>query len=114
MPLELWFVTKMVARTVNPYLDTLYSAFEMIFSGITTVQHIHGRVPGEAKEVAAAAEQVIRAYQDIGMRVSYCYGMRVPRDSKVVRRVASPGMLPGVDLLPHLKCSRPAFGGEQG
>ena len=76
MPLELWFVTKMVARTVNPYLDTLYSAFEMVASGITTVQHIHGRVPGGAKEVEAAADQVIRAYQDIGMRVSYCYGMR--------------------------------------
>ena len=39
MPLELWFVTRMVARNVNPYLDTLYSAFEMIGSGITTVQH---------------------------------------------------------------------------
>jgi len=24
MPLELWFVTRMVARNVNPYLDTLY------------------------------------------------------------------------------------------
>ena len=26
MPLELWFITRMVARNVNPYLDTLYSA----------------------------------------------------------------------------------------
>jgi 5-methylthioadenosine/S-adenosylhomocysteine deaminase len=76
MPLELWFVTKMIARTVDPYLDTLYSAFEMVASGITTVQHIHGRVPGGPKEVQAAAEQVIRAYHDVGMRVSYCYGMR--------------------------------------
>ena len=30
MPLELWFVTRMVARNLNLYLDTLYSAFEMI------------------------------------------------------------------------------------
>jgi cytosine/adenosine deaminase-related metal-dependent hydrolase len=33
MPLELWFVTRIVMRNVNLYLDTLYSAFEMIASG---------------------------------------------------------------------------------
>ena len=41
-PLELWFASRMAARDVPPYLDTLYSAFEMIESGITTVQHLHG------------------------------------------------------------------------
>jgi cytosine/adenosine deaminase-related metal-dependent hydrolase len=46
MPLELWFVTRLVARRVDLYLDTLYSAFEMIASGITTVQHLHGWLPG--------------------------------------------------------------------
>jgi hypothetical protein len=34
-------VTRLVARRVDLYLDTLYSAFEMIASGITTVQHLH-------------------------------------------------------------------------
>lgn len=76
MPLELWFVTRMVARNLNLYLDTLYSAFEMIASGITTVQHIHGWMPGTAKDVEGYAEDVIRAYDDIGMRVSYCYAVR--------------------------------------
>ncbi len=42
MPLELWFITRMVIRNLDLYLDTLYSAFEMIGSGITTVQHIQG------------------------------------------------------------------------
>jgi cytosine/adenosine deaminase-related metal-dependent hydrolase len=51
MPLELWFVTRMVMRNVNLYLDTLYSAFEMIASGVTTVQHLHGRVPGKLDQV---------------------------------------------------------------
>src|ERR1700742_3586869 len=51
MPLELWFVTRMVSRNLNLYLDTLYSAFEMIASGITTVQHIHGWVPGGLKQI---------------------------------------------------------------
>ena len=76
MPLELWFVTRMVARNVNPYLDTLYSAFEMIASGVTTVQHIHGWAPGGLRDVEARADELIRAYDDVGMRVSYCYAVR--------------------------------------
>jgi 5-methylthioadenosine/S-adenosylhomocysteine deaminase len=76
MPLELWFATRMVSRDLDLYLDTLYSAFEMIASGITTVQHIHGWIPGNLPQVEERAEQVIRAYEDIGMRVSYCFGLR--------------------------------------
>src|ERR1700732_2902613 len=75
MPLELWFITRMVTRNLNLYLDTLYSAFEMIGSGITTVQHIHGWMPGTLNEVQAKSEDVIRAYEDIGMRVSYRYAV---------------------------------------
>jgi len=76
MPLELWFITRMVIRNLDLYLDTLYSAFEMIASGTTTVQHIHGWMPGTLNDVEAKSEQVIRAYEDIGMRVSYCYAVR--------------------------------------
>ena len=76
MPLELWFVTRLVARRVDLYLDTLYSAFEMIASGITTVQHLHGWVPGGLAAVEAGADEVIRAYEDIGMRVSYSFALR--------------------------------------
>jgi 5-methylthioadenosine/S-adenosylhomocysteine deaminase len=76
MPLELWFVTRMVMRSVDLYLDTLYSAFEMIASGVTTVQHLHGWAPGTPAQVETAADKVIRAYQDIGMRVSYSFAVR--------------------------------------
>ena len=48
----------------------------MVGSGITTVQHIHGWLPGTPAEVQARAEDVVRAYEDIGMRVSYCYAVR--------------------------------------
>ncbi|HZU89028.1 MAG TPA: amidohydrolase family protein [Stellaceae bacterium] len=87
MPLELWFVTRLVMRRVDLYLDTLYSAFEMIASGITTVQHLHGWLPGDLAAVEAGANEVIRAYQDIGMRVSYSFAVRdqnrlVYRDDK--------------------------------
>jgi cytosine/adenosine deaminase-related metal-dependent hydrolase len=76
MPLELWFVTRLVTRQVDLYLDTLYSAFEMIASGITTVQHLHGWLPGGLAAVEAGAGEVIRAYEDIGMRVSYSFALR--------------------------------------
>ena len=76
MPLELWFVTRMVARNLNLYLDTLYSAFEMIASGVTTVQHIHGWMPGKLAEVDKGIDGLIRAYEDIGMRVSYSFAVR--------------------------------------
>src|SRR5215468_9869192 len=76
MPLELWFITRMVIRNLDLYLDTLYSAFEMIGSGTTTVQHIHGWMPGTLPEVEKRAGNVIRAYEDVGMRVSYCYAVR--------------------------------------
>jgi cytosine/adenosine deaminase-related metal-dependent hydrolase len=75
-PLELWFASRIGARTVDLYLDTLYSAFEMIESGITTVQHLHSRGGAGPEAVITAADSVIRAYQDIGMRVSYAYGLR--------------------------------------
>ena len=76
LPLELWVNYRMGARKVDIYLDTLYSAFELVRSGVTTVQHLHSRVPGGASEVAAGAREVIRAYRDVGMRVSYSYGLR--------------------------------------
>ena len=76
MPLELWFITRMVIRNLDLYLDTLYSAFEMIGSGITTVQHIQGWMPGMLSDVEKRATETIRAYEDVGMRVSYCYAVR--------------------------------------
>src|SRR5205823_1510851 len=61
---------------IDLYLDTLYSAFEMVESGITTVQHLHGRVPRPVSRAVEGASQVIAAYRDLGMRVSYSFGIR--------------------------------------
>ena len=74
--LELWFASRMSARDVDVYLDTLYSAFEMIASGITTVQHIHGWMRGSLQQVHGASSAILKAYQSIGMRASYCYAVR--------------------------------------
>src|SRR5262249_17120148 len=75
-PLELWFASRMAGRDVDPYLDTLYSAFEMVESGITTVQHLHGVRVGPASGVFGIAERILKAYDEIGMRVSYSYALR--------------------------------------
>lgn len=74
--LELWFAGRMGAREIDLYLDTLYSAFEMIASGITTVQHIHGWRPGPLDAVHRAASRVLDAYRDLGMRASYSFAVR--------------------------------------
>lgn len=76
MPLELWFGTRLAARSVDLRLDTLYSAFEMVESGITTVQHLQGRLPGPLHRMVEGASETLRAYQDLGMRVSYAHGIR--------------------------------------
>lgn len=76
LPLELWLIERMGARAVPWRMDTLYSAFELVRSGVTTVQHLHNRVPGGPDEVCDAASQVIGAYRDLGMRVSYSYCLR--------------------------------------
>jgi 5-methylthioadenosine/S-adenosylhomocysteine deaminase len=75
-PLELWFASRIALRDVDLYTATLFSAFEMIESGVTTVQHLHSRAPGTPTDILAAAEKVIAAYRDIGMRASYSMALR--------------------------------------
>ena len=75
-PLELWFATRIAARDVDPYLDTLYSAFEMLESGVTTVHHIHGARRGPVSGWTASAKRILQAYRDVGMRVTYSFGFR--------------------------------------
>jgi cytosine/adenosine deaminase-related metal-dependent hydrolase len=75
-PLELWFASRIALRDVDLYLDTLYSAFEMIASGVTTVQHLHSRAPGRQQGIVNAAHAVIQAYRDLGMRASYSMALR--------------------------------------
>lgn len=75
-PLELWFASRLALRDVDLRLDTLFSAFEMIASGVTTVQHLHSRAPGSPEAVVAAGRTVMNAYREIGMRASYSMALR--------------------------------------
>jgi cytosine/adenosine deaminase-related metal-dependent hydrolase len=76
LPLELWFAERLKVRGVDLRLDTLYSAFEMVESGITTVQHLQGRIAAPVGNIIAGATETLRAYQALGMRVSYAYMIR--------------------------------------
>ncbi|MCA3261764.1 MAG: amidohydrolase family protein [Telmatospirillum sp.] len=75
-PLELWFASRLALRDVDPRLDTLYAAFEMIESGVTTVQHLHSRAPGTPEQIVVTGKQVLDAYRAIGMRASYSMALR--------------------------------------
>lgn len=75
-PLELWWATRIAGRDVDPYLDTLYSAFEMLESGVTTVQHIFAWPRRDLTLVRDTIERVLQAYKDVGMRVSFSMAMR--------------------------------------
>jgi cytosine/adenosine deaminase-related metal-dependent hydrolase len=76
LALECFSIARVKLRGVDPYLDTLYSAFEMISSGVTTVQHLRGAQFGNSADVLGAADAVVQAYEDIGMRVSMGMGLR--------------------------------------
>ena len=75
-PLELWFAERLAMHDVDPRLDTLFSAFEMVASGVTTVQHLHSRAPGDREAVVDRAGAILGAYAELGMRVSYSFALR--------------------------------------
>lgn len=75
-PLELWLPLFMGVRSVDPRLDTLYSAVEMLESGVTTVHNIQGGVGGSPEEWDGEADSIIAAYGEIGMRCAYSFMMR--------------------------------------
>ncbi len=76
-PLESWIIARWAIRDVDPYLDTLWCAIQMIESGITTVQHNHMAArlpPGES--LYDAASDILDAYEDSGMRVAFSISTR--------------------------------------
>jgi 5-methylthioadenosine/S-adenosylhomocysteine deaminase len=75
-PLELWLPQFMGMPRVDPRLDTLYSAVEMLESGTTAVQHIQGGLSGPPSGWSETANAIISAYGEIGMRVSYSFMFR--------------------------------------
>ena len=71
LPLELWQASRMGARRIDPYLDQIYGAIQMIESGTTTVQAIHGGAAWWRPMDLEVADKAVGAFQNSGMRVSY-------------------------------------------
>ena len=72
MPLEPGIFAEWSSRVVDPYLDTLWCALQMIESGITTVMHNQAmvRTPPDADFYESSA-RIVDAYEDAGMRVAF-------------------------------------------
>ncbi len=75
-PLELWLPQFRMMRSVGARLDTLYSAIEMLESGTTSVHHIQSGLSPNPADWHPAADEVLEAYRDIGMRVGFSFMMR--------------------------------------
>ncbi len=75
-PLELWLPQFLGLRRIDARLDTLYSAVEMIESGVTTVQHIHGGPSGPRARWRDEPEAIAGAYREAGLRMSFCSMLR--------------------------------------
>jgi cytosine/adenosine deaminase-related metal-dependent hydrolase len=73
--LELWIARRHGAQAVDPYLDTVCGAADLLAGGVTTVQHLNGRLRGDPEQYEADDTAVLRAYADVGMRVSYSRGL---------------------------------------
>ena len=72
LALETWGPERWGDRDVDPYLDTLHCAMQMIESGITTVMHnddVSRR--GYEADLDEHSSDVLRAYDETGMRVAF-------------------------------------------
>ena len=71
LPLGITSCARMGAKYVDPYLDQLYGAVQMIETGTTTVQAIHGGGQAPKTMNMEIADAAIKGYMESGMRVSY-------------------------------------------
>ena len=62
MPLEMWSLHRIGVRAIDPYLDQLYGAVQMIETGTTTVQAIHSTPRGTRPVSMEIADKVVGAY----------------------------------------------------
>ena len=70
-PLELSGIGRIGSRQLDPYLEHLHGAIDMLETGTTTVQIMYTPGRGTAPIDEVSTDKVIRAYQDAGVRLSY-------------------------------------------
>ncbi|MGH8766370.1 MAG: amidohydrolase family protein [Burkholderiales bacterium] len=62
--------------TYDPYRDTLYGCLKQIAAGVTSTLHSHIYVGGPVEPYAHSTREVLRAYQDSGLRCAFALGIR--------------------------------------
>lgn len=92
--LETWIAGRVGENDIDLRLDTLYSAVQMLHSGVTTVQHVQGWYPTDATDLEASATTTIGAYQEVGMRASFS---KMIRDQNLFVHGDDLGILPDID-----------------
>lgn len=75
--LELWLSEVWARRDVDPYLDTLWGATQLLRSGVTTVMHnvVRWVVPS-GDGLLGVSDAILRGYQKAGMRAAYSISMK--------------------------------------
>src|SRR5207245_2619556 len=76
LPLELWALARFGNKQPDLYLETLYGAMQMVESGITTAVHLLPLQRLRPDGLLEDARKVLRAYDEVGMRVAYGPPMR--------------------------------------
>ena len=123
LPLEMWSLHRIGVRMIDPYLDQLYGAVQMIETGTTAVQAIHSPGRGYGPVSMEIADKVVSAYQASGMRVSYApsvvdqnsmvagagggesdFAARMPPElAEQYRSFMAPGYWPAGEIMPVLE-----------
>lgn len=72
MPLEPGIFAEWSSREVDPYLDTIWCALQMIESGVTNVMHNQAMVrTPSGLDFYESNARIVDAYEDSGMRVAF-------------------------------------------
>jgi 5-methylthioadenosine/S-adenosylhomocysteine deaminase len=76
-PLELWLAEVWARRDIDPWLDTLWGATQLLRSGVTTVMHnvVRWIVPS-GDGLLEVSDAILRGYRKAGLRVAYSIGMK--------------------------------------
>lgn len=133
LPLEMWSLHRIGVRAIDPYLDQLYGAVQMIETGTTAVQAIHSTPRGSGPVSMEIADKVVGAYQASGMRVSYApsvvdqnsmvagpgggennFAARMPADlAERYRSFMAPGYRPVEEIMPVLEDISRKYGNDK-
>lgn len=75
--LETWLHGMWARRDLDMYLDSLYSAMQLIRSGVgTTIMHLNRWIPPAGDALLHDADQVLRGYRESGMRVAFSVALK--------------------------------------